>query len=345
MSAKPVSGSRGGGAAGRRLRLALGLAITALFLWLLARGLDLRALGQAFAELSLPPLLAALGCMAAATVLRIARWWMLLRSLEPSLPLTACVRPFLAGVAVNNVLPFRAGDALRVLGFRRQLRSPAMRVLGTVIIERVLDVLVVSGIFFLGVMGLPQGAMPPGFVAAAAWLAGVAVVAILVCILFLPLWQRLQGRLPGRRLWAGRPWTETAARHGANLSGALSLARSAPRLAALLAGSAMIWACEGAAFMVVAAALQAGVAPLGPWLSLSAGNLATAIPSAPGYIGTFDYFAAQGLMAYQAAPEVAAALALTIHALWIPLTVVGLLCLFLGAAPASAPVRQESEAS
>ena len=341
MSAKPVSRQRGGGAAGRRLRLALGLAITALFLWLLARGLDLQALGQAFAGLSPAPLLAALGCMAAAAVLRIARWWMLLRALEPSLPLTACVRPFLAGVAVNNVLPFRAGDALRVLGFRRQLRSPAMRVLGTVIIERVLDVLVVSGIFFLGVMGLPQGAMPPGFVAAAAWLAGAGVVAILACILFLPLWQRLQGRLPGRRFWAGRPWAGTLARHGANLSGALSLARSAPRLAVLLAGSALIWACEGAAFMVVAAALQAGVAPLGPWLSLSAGNLATSIPSAPGYIGTFDYFAAQGLMAYQAAPEVAAALALTIHALWIPLTVVGLLCLLPGAAPASAPARQD----
>ena len=341
MSAKPVSGSRGGGAAGRRLRLALGLAITALFLWLLARGLDLQALGQAFAALSLPPLLAALGCMVAAMVLRIARWWLLLRSLEPGLPLAACVRPFLAGMAVNNVLPFRAGDALRVLGFRRQLRSPAMRVLGTVIIERVLDVLVVSGIFFLGVMGLPPGAMPPGFVAAAAWLAGAGVVAILACILFLPLWQRLQGRLPGRRFWAGRPWAAAAARHGANLSGALSLARSAPRLAALLAGSALIWACEGAAFMVVAAALQAGVAPLGPWLSLSAGALATSIPSAPGYIGTFDYFAAQGLMAYQAAPEVAAALALTVHALWIPLTVAGLLCLLPGAAPASAPARQD----
>lgn len=341
MSAKPVSGPRRGCAAWRWLRLALGLSITALFLWLLARELDLHALGQAFANLSLPPLLAALGCMVAAMSLRLARWWMLLRSLEPGLPLAACVRPFMAGMAVNNVLPFRAGDALRVLGFRRQLRSPAMRVLGTVVIERVLDALVVSGIFFLGVMGLPQGAMPPIFVAAVAWLAGAGVVAILTCILFLPLSQRLQGRLPGRRFWAGRPWAEAMARHVANLSEALSLVRSAPRLAALVAGSALIWACEGAAFMVVAAALQSGVAPLGPWLSLSAGTLATFIPSAPGYIGTFDYFAAQGLMAYQAAPDVAAALALTIHTLWIPLTVAGLLCLLPGAAPASAPARQD----
>ena len=52
----------------------------------------------------------------------------------------------------------------------------------------------------------------------------------------------------------------------------------------------------------MATALEADAAPLGPWLSLSAGSLATAIPSAPGYLGTFDYFAAQGLVAYGAPP-------------------------------------------
>ena len=76
-------------------------------------------------------------------------------------------------------------------------------------------------------------------------------------------------------------------------------------------------------FVTVAAALGAGVAPLGPWLSLAAGALATAIPGAPGYIGTFDYFAARGLAAYGASPEVAAALALTVHALWVPVTIAG----------------------
>ena len=59
-----------------------------------------------------------------------------------------------------------------------------------------------------------------------------------------------------------------------------------------------------------------------------AGTLATTIPSAPGHVGTFDWFAAQGLEAYGAPPPRAVAFTLTVHAvLWMTSPVVGLLCL------------------
>ena len=311
----------------RWLKLTVGFTITAVFIWLLARGLDLHELGRTFTGLSVSAVILALACITAGHAVRIARWWILLRALEPDLPLGACVRPFLACVAVNNVMPFRAGDALRVLGFRRQLRSPAMRVLGTLVIERALDLCVVSGIFFLSLLGLPDGAFPRGFVVAVAWLTGVGAAVILISVLLRPLFERVRGFLPERRFFAGRRWAEAVSGHGAHLAEALGLVRSVPRALTLFGLSVVVWLCEGAAFVTVAAALAAGVAPLGPWLSLAAGTLATAVPSAPGHIGTFDYFAARGLAAYGASPEVAAALALTIHALWIPLTVVGLLCL------------------
>ena len=313
----------------RWLKLSIGLATTAGFVWLLTRGLNMDALGRAFAGLSVSAVVLALSFMAASHAGRIVRWWLLLRALEPSLPLGDCVRPFLTGIAVNNVMPFRAGDALRVLGFRRQLRSPAMRVLGTLVIERALDLIVLSGIFFLSLLGLPADAFPRSFVVATAWLGGAGVAAILGAMLFLPLFERFRDRLPGRRFFAGRRWTEAISKHGEHLAEAIGLVRSVPRMLMLIGLSVVVWLCEGVTFVTVAVALKADVAPLGPWLSLAAGTLATAIPSSPGYIGTFDYFAAQGLAAYGASPEVAAALALTVHALWIPLTVVGLLSYWL----------------
>lgn len=315
-------------AGARWLKLSIGLAVTAVFLWLLARGVDPDELGRAFAGLSISAVLLALAFGTAGHAVRIVRWWILLRALEPDLPLGACVRPFLAGLAVNNVMPFRAGDVLRVVGFRRQLRSPAMRVLGTLVIERALDLCIVSGIFFLGLFGLPDGAFPRNVVVAAAWLAGAGMATILASMLLLPLFDRYGDRLQGCRLLAGRRWPEAVSRHGGHLAEALGLVRSMPRMLSLGGLSVVVWICEGAVFVTVAAALEAGVARLGPWLSLAAGTLATAIPSAPGYIGTYDYFAAQGLAAYGASPEIAVALALTVHALWVPVTVVGLLCLF-----------------
>ena len=312
-------------------RAAFGLLAAGGFAWLLARGLDADVLGRAFSRLSFASIVLAAGFMAAAHALRIVRWWWMLRALEPGLPLVACARPFLAGLAFNNVLPFRAGDALRVFGFRRQLRSPAARVLGTLVVERALDVVVLSGALFLGLIGLPDGAFPRGFVVGAAWLAGAAGAALLAAVFLLPLFERARKRFartvwPGAGYFAGRRWADAVSRHGVQLAEALGVVRSARSMTALCALSAVVWACEGMAFVVVAADLDAGAATGGPWLSLAAGSLATAIPSAPGYIGTFDYFAALGASAYGAAPEVAAALALTIHALWIPVTAVGLLC-------------------
>ncbi len=329
-----------GNAVSRWLRLSVGLCSTAGFAWLLARGLEGDALIRAFSGVSVSAVVLALAFMFAGHAARIGRWWWMLRALEPGLPFGACVRPFLASIALNNVLPLRAGDALRVLGFRRQLRSPATRVLGTLVIERALDLVFLSGIFFVGLLGLPEGVFPRGFVVAAAALAAAGTVTLLASMLLPLLLERFGDRLPGRRLLAGilaRPrWRDAASKHGAHLAAALGLMRSGRRTLALAAWSAAVWILEGAVFVTMAGALAPGVAPPGPWLSLATGTLATALPSSPGYVGTFDYFAAAGLAAYGAAPAAAAAFALTVHALWIPLTAVGLLCYWL-----PAPARRQ----
>ena len=309
----------------RWLKLSIGLATTAGFVWLLAREVDLDALGRAFAGLSVSTVLLALAFLATGWAVRIVRWWWMLRALEPTLPLGACAGPFLAGMAVNNVAPFRAGDALRVLGFRRQLRAPAMAVAGTLVVERILDVAVLTGILFLGLLGLPDGAFPRGFVVAVASLAGAGLAALLVLPLLVPVLGRIRERLPGRRRIKGRRWAQAVSRHGAHLAEGLRLAHSRPRMLVLIGLSAAAWACEGAVFATVAAGVRAGAEPMGPWFSLATGTLATAIPSAPGHVGTFDWFAAQGIEAYGASAEVAIAFALTVHAvLWVSSTAAGL---------------------
>ncbi len=337
----------------RRLRLVFGLAVAVGFVWLLAHELEGDALERAFAGLSVASVLLALAFIAAAHGLRILRWWWMLRALEPGLPLVACARPFLASMAVNNVLPLRAGDALRVVGFRRQLRSPAMRVLGTLAIERALDVVFLAAIFFACLLALPQGALPQGFVVAAAWLAALAVAALLAAMLFPPLarrlFQRLCRHLEGYPWLARRGWPQALARQGDHLLAALAVMRSPAATLALSGLSAAVWACEGMAFVVLAAVLQPGGAALAPWLALAAGTLATAVPGAPGHIGTFDWFAAQGFAVWGASQETAAALALTVHALWLPPTLVGLACYWLpwlpsrgGGGPQSAKMGRRS---
>ena len=310
--------------------------------------------GRAIAGLSLPAVLLILGFLTAGWALRIVRWWRLLRVPEPALPLGACVGPFIVGMAVNNLLPYRAGDGVRVVGFRRQLRSPVALVAGTVLIERLLDVSVLVPLFFLGLLGVPAGAFPRAFTAAVAWLAGAGGAALLAIMLFPSLLDRLLNRIsaggrgrrrrsaPDARFPAGRRLLQGIARHGGHLVEALRLLHSRARMVGLFGLSVAAWACEGAVFAATAAAVGAGGAAPAPWFAAAAGTLATVIPSTPGHIGTFDYFTAQALAAYGAAPAAAAAFALTVHAvLWTASTAAGLLWL-LGFAGVSRYARSRA---
>jgi uncharacterized membrane protein YbhN (UPF0104 family) len=66
------------------------------------------------------------------------------------------------------------------------------------------------------------------------------------------------------------------------------------------------------------------VAPQAAWLALPVGTLATLIPSAPGYAGTFDFFTAQAMALLGNPIAAATAYALLVHALlWLPATLVG----------------------
>lgn len=327
--------------AGRLWRFALGLVLAAGFGWLFARELDWEAVGGAIRGVSPGALLVTTGFLVFGWGCRIVRWWWLLRPAAPGLPLAACAGPFLAGMAGNNLLPFRAGDALRVTGYRRQLRSPLMRVAGTLAIERALDVAVLAGVFFFCLLGVPEGHFSGEVIAGAALLAGLSGAAIIAVSLFPSQLELLAQRFAAR---AGAR-TETlapasspsgdrtrplarllraASRHGAHLGESLRALRSRSQTLGLLGLSGLAWFCEGAAFWVMATAIETGSAPAGPWLAVAVGTLATALPSTPGYLGTFHYFVAQGLAAYGAGPAEAAAFALTVHAwFWITSTVFG----------------------
>ena len=316
----------------RGLKFLVGLAVSAGFVWILVQGLDLGAVGQSFSGLSAFFLFPALGFLAAGYGVRIVRWWCMLRVFEPTLPFNVCVWPFLTGMAVNNVLPFRAGDALRVVGFRQQLRSPAMRVLGTVVIERILDLMFLLGFFLVGLLGLPEGVFPQSFVRTVFWLSGASAAALLFLVLGVPVLERAGGAWTGRlrSVFNSWRWARSFGNHLSQLGAALGLVRSPLRMFILILLSVVAWVFEGAVYMTVAAALQADAEPLGAWFALAAGTLATLIPSSPGYVGTFDYFAAQGLAAFGASLDVAFAFAVCVHAvLWVPLTASGLLYLVL----------------
>lgn len=312
---------------GKTVQLGLGLGVSVLFLWLVLRHVDLAAVGRAM--LLLPWFTWALGALllALAYAFRILRWWVMLRALDARLPLGACVWPFLSSIAVNNVLPFRAGDVLRVFGFRNRLRAPAMRILGTLILERVLDLAVLLLFFFVGLQFVDPGVVPVALVEIAGWLAAITVLVLSALLVLARAWASRSGaglvRLPFDLESDG--WRRRVGDLLVQSMESTRVLSDGRQTVVLLMSSVVCWLLEGGVFVVVLLAAGGAISWLAGWFAMALGTLATLLPSAPGYLGTFDYFTAQGFVAYGESFQRAALLALAIHLiLWVPLTVLGL---------------------
>jgi uncharacterized protein (TIRG00374 family) len=305
------------------LRFAVGLTIAALFTWLVLGHVDPGDLMSSLSGVAPGWLLLALIAFCVGYACRIERWRQMLRAENPGIKWRDCALPLLSSFAVNNVLPFRAGDVMRSFAFCERLGTSSGTVIATLLVERVLDLLVLLLALAAACALLGAGA---GVLGAVTLPALAAVSVALVVVLFL---------LPSVVARFGRVATAVATRMapgvGARMAAEvarcvdalyrLSRAGTMPRL---VAWSLTAWAAEGLVFYAAALAMPALSNPLAAWLALPVGTLATLIPSTPGYIGTFDYFTAAAVRELGNAPAAAAAYAYLVHLLlWLPPTLIG----------------------
>jgi len=308
--------------AAKFLRFLLAVAVSAGFLWLLLRGVDGGELVAIVSGASWSWLLAALLALSLGYALRIARWQSLLSKENPRILWRQCAGPLLAGFAMNNVLPFRAGDAMRCVGFGSQLGVSGGGAMATLFVERLLDALMLLAalglaLLFFGIDGQRF------FAVGGAALAALAVLLVLL-LMFPTTLVFLLGRLSLFFGWLVPKW---AGRLREELEKARIVLEANARgntLTPLLGWSLLVWAAEGMVFYSVARALLALESPLAAWLALPVATLATLLPGTPGYIGTFDFFAAEAMTAAGNAAVAATAYALLVHLwLWLPVTLAG----------------------
>jgi hypothetical protein len=69
--------------------------------------------------------------------------------------------------------------------------------------------------------------------------------------------------------------------------------------------------------ITLAWAIDPTIGALGPYLSLACGALSNVLPSAPGMIGTLDYFLTLGVIGYGMERTSAVAFALLIHIIFL----------------------------
>jgi uncharacterized protein (TIRG00374 family) len=314
-TAGPTTDERSRSGTGRVLRAVAGIGISLVALGVVVGTVDLPAASQALARADLR-WIALLGVFIALdVVLRAIRWRMLLAPVA-RVPLREALRALLVGYLANNVLPARLGELIRchVLGDRTGVSRST--ILGTVVVERIVDTAVVVAIAAFAIVVLSVR----GVVAAAIGV-GVAITAVLVIGVLLAM---VAHRLPFAERAAARLAQRPELRRIlTRLREGLAVAGRPQTMLQSIGLSVAGWSCSVLGF--AAAAQAVGIEPtIGQAALLAAGtNLATAIPAGPGYIGTFE-LAAVTIATSVGLPEgPALAFALIVHAATLLITSAG----------------------
>lgn len=270
---------------------------------------------QAMARVSLEVFVGAACLFSVAVTLRITRWWLLLRRFQPDLNFFVCIRPFLMNIVINDFMPVRIGDLVKMFAARETIRVPPLTRLGTIIIERFFDTLSIILILIVGALQLDVPTY--GVILNTAYTMFFVLISALVLALYfssiVERWILALLNLPllrDRRIFRlAMNWTPQF------LSTFVTLRKSG--LTGLFAVSCVIWGLEGTMALIFARAIDPSVHVAGPYLSLACGVLSSILPSAPGSVGTFDYFLTLGVLESGMNKISAAAFALIVHSVFL----------------------------
>ncbi len=289
-------------------QVVIGMLISLVALWWAFRGLDWAAFKAALAGADLGMVLLAVIMLVISIPVRAYRWGILLLPVR-RIRLWITSEATLVGYFGNNALPFRLGELLRTYFLHQRIDAPFSQILGTVIIERLIDV--ASLVLVLAILPL-VGGLPPQFQTALQWALGAALLVTLLLVA-LARW----GQVP---LLKGRLRTGVE-----NIRVGFKSLRHAQHYPTLLVTSLAIWGLYFLSAYFGLRALHLGLTLGQAYLVLVVGSLAMGIPAAPGFVGTYHAGVILLLTSVFAIEQTAAqAAAVLLHAVgFIPATLVG----------------------
>jgi uncharacterized protein (TIRG00374 family) len=310
----------------RSWRAWLGIVVSLVFLYIAFRGQDLGEVRDALGEVNYWYLLPALALYFLGVWVRAVRWSALLRPVitvgpRETFPIVV------VGYMANNLLPLRTGELVRayVLGRRFGVRKTTS--LATIAIERLFD-----GLTMLAFM-----LSATAFVSFTSELRHLALIAfvlftgLLLGLVILTLGGDFRDRL--LQLVLGPlpvALADRVERLAESFLSGLGVFKRKTDLLFVAGTSVLAWLCEAGMYWTIARGfgdlLQEKVGIAATLLTTGVANLATLIPSSPGYVGPFESGVTLVVNGALDVPRgEALSYAIVVHAaLWFPITLIGL---------------------
>lgn len=312
----------------KRWQFWLGILISVAFLYFALRKQELNLVWETLKTARYLWLIPGIIVYFIGLLVRSWRWHYLLRPVK-KVPTLAMFPVVCIGYFGNNIYPARAGEVLRAVILKRREGVPVSASLATVIVERVFDGVVMLAFVFLNLPELARLNSTSGFIGSIQSLAiwgAVIFLGVLLIFMLAAMFPKKTEKIIlaiGNRIIPEK-WREKVYAIIFKFMSGLESLRSPQEAVMIFFTSALIWLLETGKYWFVMHAFNFQVSFFALMLMNGIVNLATTIPSAPGYIGTFDAPGIALLTAYGVPAEIATGYTLVLHAaLWLPVTLVG----------------------
>jgi glycosyltransferase 2 family protein len=297
------------------IRAALGAAISIVALFLVLRGVDVGRTAEVLRGATPGWIVLGAVFLSMDLALRGLRWQRLLRPIA-IVRYRSMLGYLLVGYLANNVLPARLGELVRshYLGDREGISRASA--LGTVVVERIVDLVAVVGIASVALLILSVRGLVASAVLVGAAVAGLFLIALALGI--------VAHRLPGadRARAAVERWPQVR-ELASRLQGGLAVAGRPRTLAEALGVSAAAWTVAILAWAAVGQSIGVELSMGQAALLASGVALASAVPAGPSNLGTFELAAVEIGKAIGVPADSAFALGLIVHAAILVTTSVG----------------------
>jgi uncharacterized protein (TIRG00374 family) len=258
----------------------IGLALGGIFLYLALRNIDRRELDSVVQRLDRSWLISGVAIYMASIALRCVRWGLLLRT-NSTVKWRHVSEALLAGFAANYLLPARIGELFRADYAMRLFHMSRFTSLGTIFVERVFDgVILVCGLWIsLSILSLSAtNAMP-----IPSWAIAVGVVASMLfglALIFVVFSRGIDLRKFGLSNFFADRWDRM-------MDGISSVTRG--QTGTIILCSLGVWTLEAIALGSIVRAFGTTFSIPQIVALMGLGTLSTLVPTAPGFLGTYQF--------------------------------------------------------
>jgi uncharacterized protein (TIRG00374 family) len=295
---------------GRNLRIAIGVAVSLLLLFLAVRNVDWEEAARALRGANY----LYVGPMFVISVwvlyIRAQRWRLFLRPMGVP-PMPTLVAATNIGFMANMVLPLRVGEVIRPVLVSRREKLPVSGLLASILLERIFDMFTILLLFGVAAMLVPVSPQ------VRQW--GVMLTTLAVAVggtVILIRWQERLALAVVRRVSDLLP-TKLGEGVYSFIGGfvkALEILDSPSAFLLALAWSLYLWLIIASIYMLGLIAFDIP-APLlvGSLVVTAVVAIAVSVPSAPGYIGSFQIGCVLSLAIFAVAESQAVAYSIVLH--------------------------------